>query len=177
MNKLIYTFDKTDSGFVGKAFEMAVKEVLHRRNPATVSPAGCTDFRYGKHYDVKQNGTVLQYNPGEVMIKGSSRVIYATHVAHTIEAVTESTVTISIDLGATDMFVLDRKDFIDFLLTTPGFCKVNASRGTLNIQTLYNYKKGAYHGKKGRVLEAWMEENRLFDDSIIEDILDGFYSL
>ena len=174
---LSYTFDKTDSGYIGKAFEMAVKEVLHRRNASTVSPAGRTDFCRGKYYDVKQNGTVLQYNPGEAMIKGSSRVIYATHVAHTVEAVTDSTITISIDLGATDMFVLDRKEFIDFLLSTPGFCKVNASRGTLNIQTMYNYKKNAYHGKKGRVLEAWMEENRLFDDSTVEDILDGFYSL
>ena len=100
--KLTYTFDKTDSGFIGKAFEMAVKEVLHRRKSATVSPAGCTDFRYGKHYDVKQNGTVLQYNPGEAMIKGSSRVIYATHVAHTVEAITETTVTISIDLGSAE---------------------------------------------------------------------------
>jgi hypothetical protein len=42
---------------------------------------------------------------------------------------------------------------------------------------MYNYKKAAYHGKKGRTLEAWMEENRLFEDSIIDDILDGFYRL
>lgn len=172
----IYTFNRTDKGYIGKAFEMAVKEALNRRNADRVSAQGVTDFRYGKYYDVKQNGTVLQYHPGERMIKGSSRVIYATHVAYTVEAETAETISISIDLGNTDMYCLDRADFLGFLLTEKGYCKVNEIRGELNIQTMWNYKKNAWHGAKGKRLEAWMDANRLMDDSIVEDILDGFYA-
>lgn len=173
---MYYTFDITDTGYIGKAFEMAVKDALNRRNANRVSAQGVTDFRRGKFYDVKQNGTVLQYNPGERMIKGSSRVIYATHVAYEVVEQTSETISIAIDLGNTDMFCLDRATFLEFLLSEKGYCKVNESRGTVNIQTVWNYKKNAWHGAKGKRLEAWMQENRLMDDSIVEDILDGFYA-
>ncbi len=173
----IYTFDKKNKGYIGDAFEMAVKEALNRRNADSVSSQGKSDFRYrNKNYDTKQNGSVLQYHPGERMIKGSNRVVYATHVAYTVEAETAETISISIDLGNTDMYCLDRADFLGFLLTEKGFCKVNEARGQLNVQTFWNYTKNAWHGAKGKRLEAWMDANRLMDDSIVEDILDGFYA-
>lgn len=171
-----YTFNKTDKGYIGNAFEMAIKDALHSKNADRVSPAGKTDLRYGKYYDIKQNGTVLQYDAESGMIHGSSRVIYATHVAHTVVAETETTISIQIRLDETDMFCLDKKTFLNYLLSEKGFCKYNAERGQVNIQTLYNYKKDAYHGKKGKTLEAWMELNRLVEDSIVEDILDGYYA-
>lgn len=171
-----YTFNKTDKGYIGNAFEMAIKDALHRKHSDRLSPAGKSDLRYGKNYDVKQNGTVLQYDPDWKMIQGSSRVIYATHVAHTVVAETETTISIQIQLDETDMFCLDRKQFLEFLLSEKGFCKYNAERGQINIQTMWNYKKNAYHGKKGKVLEAWMEANRLMEDTIMEDILDGYYA-
>ena len=168
-----YTFDKTDSGIYGKAFEMAIKDALKRKNADKVSPCGTADFRYNRHnYDTKQNGSVVRYNPSSQYIKGSSRVIYATHISYTVVAETAETITISIDLANTDMYVLDRYDFIEFLLSINGV-KVNASRGTANIQTSYNYKKDAYHGRLGHKIEEWAYENENDDDDIIGAILEG----
>lgn len=169
-----YTFNKTDSGIIGKAFEMAVKDTLRRKYADRVSPAGQTDFRYmRKCFDVKQNGSVIRYHEEEGYIKGSSRVIYATHVAHTVTAETETEITVEIDLGATEMFCVDRNEFVRFLLEN-GYAKYNASRGTTNIQTCYNYKKDAYHGRLGRKIEEWCYDNEIADDiDIIEAILEA----
>lgn len=169
---MMYTFNKTDSGYIGKAFEMAVKNALNRKNANRVSPCGSADFIYNrKHYEVKQNGSCVQYHQGEKMVKGSNRIIYATHIAHTITEETETTITISVDLGATEMFVVNRSDFLEFLETVNGV-KYNASRGTANIQTCYNYKKDAYHGRLGRKIEEWAYENEI-DDDIIGMIIEG----
>lgn len=164
-----YYFKKTDSGIVGKAFEMAIKKALNLPNADEVSPAGKPDFRYNrKCYDCKQNGTVVKYDQHTGYIFGSSRVIYATHVAHTL-TIDGDIATIEIDLGNTEMFVVDRNAFVDFLLTN-GLTKGNVSRGTVNIQTGYNYTKDAYHGRTGRKIEAWCYDNDIGDD-IIGEIL------
>ena len=169
-----YTFNKTDSGIIGKAFEMAIKDALNRKNANKVSPCGTSDFIFNRvHFDVKQNGSIIRYTESGKYIKGSSRVIYATHVSHNIESETDSTITISIDLSGTEMFCLDRNEFVAFLLEN-GYAKHNASRGTTNIQTCYNYKKDKYHGRVGRYIEEWAYENEINDDiDIIGEILDG----
>lgn len=162
-----YTFNKTDKGIYGKAFEMAIKDALNAKDADRVSAQGKTDFRYcRKCYDAKQNATVLQYAPNTAYVSGSSRVIYATHIAHTIVNETADTITIEVDLTNTDMFVVDRNAFIAFLLSLKGAVKYNKERGQVNIQTVYNYKKNAYHGRLGRVLESWLYENDLGDDII-----------
>ena len=167
-----YTFKKKDSGIIGKAFEMAIKQALGRKNADRVSPCGSADFRYkGINYDSKQNGSPLRYSEHARYIKGSSRVVYATHVAHTVVAETADTITIEVDLLNTDMFVFDRNEFVEFLQEI-GCIKSNASRGTVNVQTVYNYKKDAYHGRKGRMIEEWGFDHDLGDD-IIGDILAG----
>jgi hypothetical protein len=84
---------------------------------------------------------------------------------------TEENITIDIDLFATEIFVLDRQEFVAFLLEN-GMVKVNASRGTANIQTCYNYKKDAYHGRTGKRIEEWAKANEI-DDDIISLIYDG----
>lgn len=167
-----YTFNRTDSGIIGKAFEMAIKDALRRRNADKVSPCGTADFRYNaKNYDTKQNGSVIRYAEQSRYIKGSNRVIYATHIAHTMTDIDADTVGVTIDLQGTDFFCVDRKEFIDFLISI-GCVKLNASRGTVNIQTVYNYKKDAYHGKKGKLIEAWASEHYL-DDEVIDAIWDA----
>lgn len=172
---MIYTFDKKDSGIIGKAFEMAIKDALNRKNPNSVSPCGVSDFRYfRRNYDAKQNGSCVRYSENGSYIKGSNRVLYATHVSHTVTAETEETISIEIDLLGTEIFVLDRQEFIGFLLEN-GMVKINASRGTANIQTCYNYKKDAYHGRTGKRIEEWARENELDDDivSVIYDKVEG----
>lgn len=169
---MYYTFNKTDSGIQGKAFEMAIKNALNRKNADKVSPCGVADFRYkSKNYDVKQNGTVLRYNESGMYIKGSNRVIYATHIDYTIISETEEEITLAVNLDKTNMFVLDRSEFVAFLREN-GMVKVNESRGTVNIQTCYNYKKDAYHGRTGKRIEEWAYDNAL-DDDILGDIWDG----
>lgn len=173
-----YTFDKKNKGYIGDGFEMAIKSALSVKNADRVSAQGQTDLRYnGKCYDVKQNGTIIQCGTAKA-IKGSTRVVYATHVAHTVVAETDTTITIEIDLASTDMFCVDRDAFVKFLRTSPkNLLKDNGKRNEVNIQTVWNYSKDAYHGRKGLYIEAWLDENKLTEDSIIEDILDGFYSM
>jgi hypothetical protein len=169
---MYYKFNKTDSGIQGKAFEMAVKAALNRKNADKVSPCGLTDFRYNrKCYEVKQNGTVIRYTENGSYIKGSNRVIYATHIAYDIIAETEEDIIIEVDLLNTEMFVLDRHEFLAFLVEN-GMVKINESRGTANIQTCYNYKKDAYHGRTGKRIEEWARENEI-DDDIVSLIYDG----
>lgn len=162
-----YTFDKTDKGAIGKAFEMAIKAALSRRHADKVSAQGKADFRWhNAYYEVKQNGGCIRYNPNARYMTGSSRVIYATHIAYSVVSENADTITISVDLGNTDMFVLDRDAFVSFLLTYKGAVKVNKERNQVNIQTVYNYKKGAYHGRLGKAIEAWAAENDLCDDIV-----------
>lgn len=169
-----YTFNKTDSGYIGKAFEMAIKDALNRKNADKVSPCGQTDFRFDrKCYEVKQNGSCVKYSHDSRYIKGSNRVIYATHIAYNVVEETMENISITVDLASTEMFILDKQDFIEFLGTVNGI-KINASRGTANIQTCYNYKKDAYHGRLGHRIEAWASENEIEDDilGIIWDSLE-----
>jgi hypothetical protein len=167
---MLYQFNKTDSGIQGKAFEMAIKEALNHKNANRVSPCGSSDFRYNaKNYEVKQNGTCLQYHEREQYIKGSNRVIYATHIDYTVVSETAETISVTVDLANTQMFVLDKVEFVEYLASVNKI-KLNSSRGTANVQTAYNYKKDNYHGKWGKVFEEWAFDHEL-DDDIIGDIL------
>ena len=168
--KKIYTFEKRDSGYLGKAFEMAIKDALNRRNAVSVSPCGSADFRYRNHnYDAKQNGSVIKYRSHKQYIKGSNRVVYATHIDYTVVNETADTISITVDLANTQMFVLDKAEFVAYLASVNKI-KLNNSRGTANVQTAYNYKKDNYHGKWGKIFEEWAFDHEL-DDDIIGDIL------
>lgn len=166
----IYTFNKTDSGYLGKVFEMVIKDALNRKNADSVSPCGSADFRYKhRNYDTKQNGSVIKYSSHKQYVKGSNRVIYATHIDYTVVSETADTISITVDLANTQMFVLDKTEFVEYLASVNKI-KLNNSRGTANVQTAYNYKKDSYHGKWGKVFEQWAFEHEL-DDDIIGDIL------
>lgn len=165
-----YTFKRTHKGIYGDAFELAIKAALGL--PETVSPAGRCDFRYkGKCYDSKQNGSIIRYAESKTYVKGSSRVIFATHIAYEVTDETEETISIAVNLAETDMFVLDKKEFVQFLADI-GAMKYNSIRHEVNIQTCYNYKKDAYHGRTGRKIEAWAYEHDI-DDGVIGAILAG----
>lgn len=178
-----YTFKKErNGGFPRNAFgdgwEMAVKFAAGDKYAEFVSSCGKCDFRHGKHYDTKQNASPILYGEvkrGNTYIHGSSRVIYATHIAYEIINETETEVEIFIDLGNTDFWVVDKKAFVKFLLSTPGMVRDIPARSQMNIQTIWNYSKNKYHGVKYKVLEKWLDENKL-DDDIVDIILDGFYS-
>lgn len=168
------------SGMFGDCFEMTCKFCLSRNNADYVSASGRADFKRRFNYDTKQNASPILYGDigkgKSAYIYGSSRVIYATHVAYQVVAETAENFEVFIDLANTDMWVVDKKQFVDFLLSAKGMVKDNPTRNQLNIQTIWNYKKNAYHGAKYKVLETWLDENQLPDDSIVEDILEGFYA-
>lgn len=167
-------FNQDDDGCIGRAFECALKAVLKRKNADKVAPAGSCDFTFNrKHYEVKQNGGVAKYDINKKAFAGSNRIIYATHIANTVVNNGDGTITVYIDLEKTEFFVLDRKTFYNYLIDTNGL-KVNASRGTVNIQTMYNYSKNAYHGARGKKLEEWARKNVL-DDDIINVLFDRIY--
>lgn len=168
-----YTFDRADSGAIGKAFEMAIKDALHRKNADRVSPCGSSDFIFNHHhYEVKQNGGVMRYADTSADFKGSKRIIYATHIAYEIVELTPDKMTVTVDLANTDLLVVERSAFVEFLKSI-NCVKVNESRGTVNIQTVYNYSKNAYHGRKGYAIENWAMENEWDEDDIIGAILEG----
>lgn len=167
-----YYFKATDKGSIGKAFEMAIKDALSVKNANRVSPCGMCDFRFqGKAYDAKQNSSVIKYNDVSGYVRGSSRVIYATHVSHTKEQ-NGDMVGITIDLQTTKFYVVDKKEFIKYL-DSINCIKFNQARNEINIQTVYNYKKDEYHGKKGKLIEAWCYENELTDNVIFDIIMGG----
>ena len=169
------TFNANDDGYIGKAWEYALKTILDRKHSDRLSPAGRTDFIYNKRfYEVKQNGGVAKYCEYDGMFRGSTRIIYATHIENTVVDNGNGTITVTLDLEQTEFFVLDRKTFIEYLESTNGL-KVNESRGTMNIQTMYNYSKNAYHGARGKKLEQWARENQLNDD-IIDVLFDKIYT-
>ena len=171
----MYEFNKDNSGYVGIAFELTLKEVLERKHSDRLSPAGRTDFIYNhKFYEVKQNGGVAKYHEYDGIFRGSGRIIYATHVAHTVYDLGNDRIGVEIDLANTEFFVLDRQTFIDYLTDTNGL-KVNESKGTINIQTMYNYTKDAYHGARGKKLEKWAREHQLQDD-ILDVLFDKIYT-
>lgn len=168
-------FNQNDDGCIGKAFECAMKDILKRKNADEVSPAGSCDFIFNrKHYEVKQNGGVAKYDVNKKAFSGSNTIIYATHIANTIINNGDGTITVCIDLENTEFFVLNRQVFFSYLEDTNGL-KVNASRGTVNIQTMYNYSKNAYHGARGKKLEQWARQNGL-DDNILDVLFDRIYT-
>lgn len=169
------TFNEHDDGYIGKAFECALKTLLNRKNADRVSPAGRTDFVYNhRYYEVKQNGGVAKYDMTSNAFRGSRRIIYATHIENTVTNNGNGTITVTLDLENTEFFVLDRETFTAYLESTNGI-KINASRGTCNIQTMYNYTKNAYHGARGKKLEAWARANHL-DDDILDILFDKIYT-
>lgn len=169
-----YTFKKSHKGYIGSAYEMAVKYVTHRSNPDRLSPCGSCDFRYNNHnYDVKQNGSPVKYSPTQKgYIKGSNRVLYATHIAYNVVAEDDECITIEVDLANTQMFVVDKTEFINFLKSVNGL-KPNTARGQVNIQTVWNYKKNTWHGALGKKIEAWCYEHEQDDDDLIGTILNN----
>ena len=171
----MYEFNKDNSGCVGIAFELTLKKVLERKHSDRLSPAGRTDFIYNhQYYEVKQNGGVAKYHEYDGIFRGSGRIIYATHVEHTVYDLGNDRIGVEIDLANTEFFVLDRDAFIKYLTDTNGL-KVNESRGTINIQTMYNYTKNAYHGARGKNLEKWARANQLKDD-ILDVLFDKIYT-
>ena len=181
MSKFVHTFKKSDDGKFGKAFEIEIKRALKRRNAVTVSPCGMSDFRYNnKNYDAKQNGTVIKYQSHSQYVRGSSRVIYATHISYEIigshfapdkDGTMCEWLDFTVDLYDTQMFVLDKVEFIEFLLEH-NKVKINKSRGCANIQSGYIYKSNKFHGATSRLIEEWAFEHEI-DDDVIGDILEG----
>ena len=166
-----YTFNKADKGIFGKAFEMAIKDALKRKNADRVSPCGTADFRYDrKNYDTKQNSSVIRYANSKAYIKGSNRVIYASHIA-CVTAENGDNITVDIDLTDTQMYVVDKKQFVEYLLDN-GLARLNRNGTEINIQTGWNYKKNAWHGRVGKRIEEWCYDNEI-DDDIIDNILEG----
>lgn len=156
---------KFSDGDIGDIFEMLVKYFANVKKWDKVSPTGKPDFAIGsRHYDVKQNGSPIIYGKN-APVSGSSRVIYAPFVSCRIVEQTATYRVFEFDLSNTEFFIVDKKAFVKFLRTSPkNLCKVNESREQLNIQTVYNYSKQAYHGKKAQYIRDWCIDNEVDED-------------
>ena len=159
---------KPDTGSIaGDPLEMLVKYYVGIKDWRKVSPKGEPDFAIGtRHYDVKQNGSVIEYANVKGYIKGSSRVIYAPYVVRDIVRRDEHGYTFSINLMETEWYVVDKWAFVRFLRSMEGYTKMNRDGTEMTIQTLYNYTREKWHGKKGRVILEWLKENHIADDPV-----------
>lgn len=179
MSNYVHTYKVTDDGRFGKGYEVEIKLALKRHNAVTISPCGMSDFRYNhKNYDAKQNGTVIKYPSHRQYVRGSSRVIYATHISYEIIGTHWAPdkdgnmcewVNFTIDLANTQMFVVDKVEFVEFLLEH-NKVKINKSRGSANIQSGYIYSKNKFHGATSRLIEEWAFNHEV-EDTVIDDIL------
>lgn len=174
--------DKTEEGKITSAIQGGYIEMITKYASGIaewncISPAGQPDFavKY-RHYDVKQNGSPIEYGNGK-KIQGSSRVIYAPFVACQL---VEDTATYQIwefDPASTEFFIVDKWAFVKFLQTSPkNLIKPNSSREQVNIQTVYNYSKQAYHGKKAQYIRDWCIENEI-ETEFKDRLLEVFYNL
>ena len=138
-----YGYKSTDTGATGKAFERACKEHLHMLSK--VARAGRSDLRRANVYHEVKTGSGELGNDGEKLIKGSSRVIYCPRVESEKE------------LEKQVAFVLSRADFL-LVLESCGLLREKVSTNgqrKITIQTFWNHKLDAPHGKKYfKLLEA-----------------------
>jgi hypothetical protein len=155
---MMNTFKANDNGAYGKAFEIAVKQMLGKK--ACVSACGKTDLRYGKYYEIKTGAGVLDYTgTGKAMCYGSSMVIYAPVVDED-------------NLLETEAFVMTRKVFLETLDELGMIRRKVSTAGleTLSIQTFWNRSKNQPHGAKyGKMIDRFYEliadgEAELFAD-------------
>lgn len=131
-----YGYKETDAGATGKAFERACKEHLHMLSK--VARAGHSDMRRANVYHEIKTGAGELGNEGEKLVKGSSKVIYCPLVDGEKE------------LKQQNAFVLTRNDFLLVLEHCGLLREKTATNGTrkTTIQTFWNHKLNAPHGKK-----------------------------
>lgn len=168
---------KITSAIQGGYIEMIIKYASGIEKWDCISPAGKPDFaiKY-RHYDVKQNGSPIEYGGGKA-VEGSSRVIYAPFIACELIEDTATYQVWEFDPASTEFFIVDKNAFVKFLRTSPkNLIKPNSTREQVNIQTVYNYSKQAYHGKKGQYIREWCIENEIETD-FKDTILEVFYNL
>lgn len=131
-----YGYLSTDTGATGKAFERACKEHLHMLSK--VARAGRADLRRtGVYHEVKTGAGELG-SEGEKLVKGSSMVIYCPKVDEDKE------------LDKQNAYVMTRKTFL-FVLDVVGLLREKTSTNgqrKVTIQTFWNNKQNAPHGKK-----------------------------
>lgn len=140
------------SGIGGYGFETSVKALLGKE--AEIAPAGKTDLRYGKHYEIKTGAGTLDYTgTGKAMCYGSSMVIYAPVVPQ------QASFTVD-ELKAVEAFVMPRKLFLE-TLESLGMIRhkvSTAGQDVISIQTFWNHSKNAPHGAKySKMLDAFYD--------------------
>lgn len=138
----MYDFNHSlnDSGLRGKALEQALKVYLHRK--AIVSAPGRVDIRIDfKNMEVKTGAGELG-NIGDRLVKGASMVCYVP------------VVNMNLSLDRQEGFILTRDAFLQVLEMAGLIREKTSTAGNrkVTIQTFWNHKKNAPHGKKYQVL-------------------------
>lgn len=170
----IQEFDKKGC-WQGHAFERAIKYALGIKEYNRTSGSGKSDFRYkNKNYDSKQNGSPIKYGDHKNFVKGSNRIIYAPFISYRVIKETDEKIWVVVDLTATQMYVVDKMEFVNFILDN-GLYKNNNSRVQVNVQSGYIYKSGKYHGRTSKRICEWCYEHELTDTDIIDRILEKSY--
>lgn len=139
-------YDPTrDSGLVGSAFELSVKDFYHK--PLTLSPAGTCDLYIGsRHAEVKQGAGELGRTFNKTLLKGSGLVLYVPVVVETAP------------LDRQQGYVMDRAVFLE-ALTEAG--AIRTKEGVkVTIQTFWIRSTNKPHGRLlDKMLSAF--ENRV----------------
>ena len=133
-----------DSGLIGDALEMAVKDWYGR--PLVMSKQGRCDIRIGaRNYEVKQGGGELG-ELGKRLVRGSGWVLYIPVVL------------LDYPLDKQDGYIMDRADFLRALQDAGALRSKTPTRGNtkVTIQTFWNRSKNKPHGRLlDKMLEAF----------------------
>ena len=138
-------------GYNGYLLELAVKDFYGR--PLVISPRGHLDlsgdvFGHLRRLEVKSNGGDF-YNAG----KGSSYILYATYIDPDQDLRHQDGCLIPMSLFREVGYALNHIRSEKRYKDSKGEVKVKMS-----LQTLYNYSKRDYHGRKAEKLhDAWIE--------------------
>lgn len=156
-------FKKADSGFFGKAFEIALHEYLGRKD-CRVRAAGRVDERIDhKNYEIKTGAGELA-NYGDKLVKGVSRVIYVPVPSQAWDGN-------SIDLWKVEGFVLTRENFLQALDNAGAIRRKVSTAGAekVTIQTFWNNSQNKPHG---RLLDRILDQMYDLCDMTFEEFLD-----
>lgn len=180
---------KTDKGGRGRTTEICVRYLLdcytfnnealryakgERKTPPKspkitehVAPQGSTDYclylngKPSTRLEVKTGAGAIMYG-SKGAFAGSSVVLYSVAPQIVVIAETENLQMLTLDAVNTEWYLVDKRAFANFLLSSPSLSKANPAKGQMNIQTVWNVGKNRPHsvGLYNQLVN-WLRDNEI----------------
>lgn len=159
-----------DNSAFGTLFELLIANIANPKDcRQELKSQGRSDVKYHYNYDVKQASSPIKYGEKDYIF-GSSRLIYSPHIKYQIVDIVDNIATIEVDIRDQSVYCIAKNDFLE-IIDILGLKKVNKSRNTLNINTIWNYTKNKPHSKKKlEQLTDLLGYYNIWDDELLKKI-------